>query len=435
MNIILLSGGSGKRLWPLSNSTRSKQFLKVLKNEKGEYESMVQRVFRQIKSVYPDSNVIIATGMSQLDAIESQLGNAVDVVLEPERRDTFPAIALSSSYLVYEKKVNKEEVVLVLPVDPFAEIEYFELLKKMELAAKDGLVDIVLMGIKPTYPSAKYGYIQSINDTAGLGIDIVRKFIEKPSEELAAELIKNGAMWNGGVFAFKLNYILDIVNKYISDMSFSQIKKNYGMLKKNSFDYEVVEKATSIGMVTYDKKWKDLGTWNTLTEEIKDNHVGNVIIDEFSSNTHVINELNIPIVTLGGKDLIIVASHDGILVTDKMRSSYLKEYISEISDRPMYAEQSWGEYKIIERESYNDGNNSMIKNIKIYAGRVMQLIKTLHDEVSYSILNGEGTLYYDNNVKSVKAGDVINDRNITNYEFHAKTDMQILEVSVSKSDL
>ncbi len=157
MNIVLLSGGSGKRLWPLSNDSRSKQFLKLLKNEEGQYESMVQRVYGQIRKAGIDAHIVVATGASQVDSIRSQLGKNVDVVVEPERRDTFPAIALASVYLALEKGMDENEVVLVLPVDPYADIEYFHAMIEMEKAVQAGIADMVLMGIRPTYPSEKYG--------------------------------------------------------------------------------------------------------------------------------------------------------------------------------------------------------------------------------------------------------------------------------------
>ena len=116
MNIILLSGGSGKRLWPLSNDARSKQFLRLLTDNFGNHESMVQRVCRQIAEAGIDSHIVIATGKSQLDPIRSQLGECVDVVVEPARRDTFPAIALAAAHLVYGRGLPETEPVLVLPV-------------------------------------------------------------------------------------------------------------------------------------------------------------------------------------------------------------------------------------------------------------------------------------------------------------------------------
>ena len=155
MQLILLSGGSGKRLWPLSNDSRSKQFLKLLKDDNGNYESMVQRVYRQILSAGINADITVSTNIYQLDSIRTQLGKNIDIVIEPERRDTFPAIALACSYLYSKKRISEEEVIIVLPVDPFTGAEYFKLLYKMESLIKEEAANLVLMGINPTYPSNK----------------------------------------------------------------------------------------------------------------------------------------------------------------------------------------------------------------------------------------------------------------------------------------
>ena len=159
MNIILLSGGSGKRLWPLSNDIRSKQFIKIFKKEDGAYESMLQRVYSQIKQVDTDATVTIATSKTQVSAIHNQLGEHVGVSIEPCRRDTFPAIALATAYLVDVLHIDPSESVVVCPVDPYVEDAYFEALKELSAQADKGEANLILMGIEPTYPSEKYGYI------------------------------------------------------------------------------------------------------------------------------------------------------------------------------------------------------------------------------------------------------------------------------------
>ena len=145
MNIILLSGGSGKRLWPLSNDIRSKQFIKIFKTEDGNYESMVQRVYRQIKSVDAGATVTIATSKAQVSSIRNQLGEDVGISVEPCRRDTFPAIALATAYLADVKKVGPGEPVVVCPVDPYVEEDYFEALQKLSSLAEKGEANLVLM--------------------------------------------------------------------------------------------------------------------------------------------------------------------------------------------------------------------------------------------------------------------------------------------------
>ena len=313
MNIILLSGGSGKRLWPLSNDIRSKQFIKMFKNEQGEYESMVQRVFRQIKSVEPDANITIATAKRQVSSIKNQLGNKVSICVEPARRDTFPAIALAAAYLKSEKNVDEDEAVLVCPVDPYVDNSYFESLKGLFKLAQTGEYRLNLMGVEPTYPSAKYGYI--IPDKKE-HISAVKEFKEKPTETVAQDYIDQGALWNCGVFAFKLGYLLDIAHKHIDFESYADIYNSYETLEKISFDYAVVEKENSIGCLRYSGEWKDIGSWNTFAEEMSEAVIGKAELNEVCENTNVINELNIPILCMGCKDMIIAASGNGILVSD-----------------------------------------------------------------------------------------------------------------------
>ena len=158
MFMILLSGGSGKRLWPLSNGVRSKLFLRLLQSPSGEEESMLQRVRRQIGETFETVSVTIATGWTQLEAIRNLLGDNVDVVAEPERRDTFPAIALSVSYLFFEKGVADDDVIVVMPYDTYDESGYFDAVRKMAALVKEGTAEIALMGVVPSCPSTKYGY-------------------------------------------------------------------------------------------------------------------------------------------------------------------------------------------------------------------------------------------------------------------------------------
>ena len=243
MNFILLSGGSGKRLWPLSNDVRSKQFLKVLKNESGEYESMVQRVYRQICTAAPDAAVTIATGKKQVSSIRNHLGDKVSVCVEPARRDTFPAIALAASYLLCEKKVDESEAVVVCPVDPYVDTEYFVAIAALADAAKEGAGNLYLLGVKPTYPSEKYGYIMP---AAADEIMRVESFKEKPTKEKAQEYIARGALWNCGVFAFQLGYLLKIVRQRFGTTDYRTLYDQYETLEKISFDYAVVEQESSI---------------------------------------------------------------------------------------------------------------------------------------------------------------------------------------------
>ena len=425
MHLILLSGGSGKRLWPLSNDVRSKQFLKLLKDENGQAESMVQRVYRQIKAVGGWDSITIAAGASQRDMISLQLGEDVNVVIEPERRDTFPAIALACTYLFSEKSISRDEVIAVLPVDPYVDLAYFKKIKEAETVLKEAETDLVLLGAVPTFPTEKYGYLIPGQKTDN-AYD-VKYFKEKPTEEEAKTLINQGALWNCGVFGLKLGYVLDILREkyHIDQFQYESMKESFKTLKKTSFDYEVVEKAKNIKAIKYEDKWMDLGTWQTITSEMKNTAEGNVVLEGICCNTHVINDIDMPVVVMGLEDSVVVASSDGILVAKKDQTSRLKDAITTIDNRPMYERKRWGKYRIIE------GNqNSLTKKLILEPGK--QISYQYHEcrKEIWTIISGEGILYLDGIKSKVGVGDVVKISENMKHGIKAETEMEIIEVQI-----
>lgn len=429
MQLILLSGGSGKRLWPLSNEAYSKQFLRLLPTPNGNRESMVQRVVRQIQESQFDAEITIATGEGQRDAISCQLGNTVDVVTEPERRDTFPAIALACLYLEKEKGCALDETVVVMPSDPYTDDNYFRAIGQIADAVEHSVADLVLMGIEPTYASTKYGYIvpQSSNG-------IIRKvecFTEKPNEERAKELIDSGALWNGGVFAFRLGYLTGIVKQYMQAGTFREARDLYGKLPKISFDYEVAEKAKSVAVVPFNGVWKDLGTWNILAEVLGSKAIGRVLLDESCHNTNVINALGIPCVCVGTDNLVIAASPDGILVADKDGCERIKPLVNQIADRPMYEERRWGTYKVIDRHETADRQiRSLTKHLCIKAGKSISYQRHSHRDEVWTFVEGTGILVIDGETREVQQGDVVYIRKGQKHAVKAVTDLHFVEVQI-----
>lgn len=422
MNFILLSGGSGKRLWPLSNDVRSKQFLKVLKDEKGEYESMVQRVYRQIRTAAPEAEVTIATGKKQVSSILNHLGDKVSICVEPVRRDTFPAIALAAAYLACEKKVDESEAVAVCPVDPYVDTEYFAAIAALADAAKEGEGNLYLLGVKPTYPSEKYGYIMPV---AAGEVMRVGSFKEKPTKALAEEYISQGALWNCGVFAFKLGYLLNIVRQRFGTTDYWTLYRRYETLEKISFDYAVVEKETSIYCMQYDGMWKDIGTWNTMAEEMAEPAVGNVILSDTCENTTAINELSIPVFCMGLKNVIVAASGDGILVSDKEQSSYIKPYVDKIEGQVMFAEKSWGSFTVLDVQP-----TSMTIRILMRARHQLTYHTHEHRDEVWTVIQGTGYTIVDGMKQSVRPGDVITMSAGCKHTIHAETEMQVIEVQL-----
>ena len=430
MRIILLSGGSGKRLWPLSNDARSKQFLKLLEAPDGTRESMLQRIVRQIKESGLNAPITVATSVSQKDAITTQLGNAVDVVTEPERRNTFPAIALATTHLLKDKQCGRDEVVVVMPIDPYTDESYFAVIAQMAAAAERGVADVMLMGIRPKRPSATFGYI--IPDMAHADADVypVVRFVEKPEIQYAEKLIREGALWNGGVFAFKLGFLDDYIARYVKADTFDEMRLRYLELPKISFDFEVVEKTSSVGVVPFNGNWKDLGTWNSLTEEMPDRTIGNAVMGEGSDGTHVVNELEMPIVCLGMKNAIVAASPDGILVGDKDSCTRLKSYATRFAKRPMYEERRWGTYKVMGYNVLPDGYRALTKLLCIKAGCNISYQYHNRREEVWTFIDGRGQLALDGRVVEVGRGDVIHIKVGQKHAVRAVTDLQIIEVQM-----
>lgn len=422
MNIVLLSGGSGKRLWPLSNDIRSKQFIKIFKKEDGTYESMVQRVYRQIKKADRNSSVTIATAKTQVSAIYNQLGEDVGISIEPCRRDTFPAIALATAYLTDVLHISEDEVVVVCPVDPYVDEKYFDALKELSAQAEKGEANLVLMGMEPTYPSEKYGYIIPKNNEH---ISEVATFKEKPDLETAKSYISQGALWNGGVFAYKMAYVLNKAHEMIDFTDYEDLYRKYATLEKISFDYAVVEKEKKIQVIRFSGQWKDLGTWNTLTEAMEESMIGDARMNDTCNNVHVINELNIPILCMGLKDAVVSASPEGILVSDKEQSSYIKPYVDAIDQRVMFAEKSWGSFRILDVE-----DESLTIIVTLNSGHKMNYHSHERRDEVWTIISGTGTSLIDGVKKRVQAGDVLTMPAGCRHTLLADTELKVIEVQI-----
>lgn len=425
MHIILLSGGSGKRLWPLSNEIRSKQFIPIFQREDGSYESMVQRVFRQLKAVDPDATVTIATSKSQVSAIHNQLGDAVGVSIEPCRRDTFPAIALSAAYLHDIKGVGENETVVVCPVDPYVEEDYFVALRRLSELAQAGTANLTLMGIEPTYPSAKYGYIIPRTQDPVSPVDT---FKEKPSEAVAAEYIARGALWNGGVFAFRLGYVLERAHELIDFKDYEDLFGKYGTLAGISFDYAVVENERDIAVMRFSGTWKDLGTWNTLTEAMTAPTMGKAVLGDGCEGVNVVNELNVPVLCMGLKNAIVAAAPDGILVTDKEASARIKPFVDQMEQQIMFAQKSWGSYQVLDVQP-----EGMTVKVTLKPGQRMSYHTHAQRDEVWTVVSGEGETLIDGMTQTVRPGDVVTILAGCKHRVKALTELTIVEVQLGNN--
>ena len=235
MYYALLSGGSGKRLWPLSNEARPKQYLKLVNQESNTMErcSMVQRVWQQMKEAGLAETTMIIAGRSQEELIRSQI-RGVRMVLEPESRDTFPAVLLSCAYLYSKMGADEDEYVAVLPVDSYTQESFFRTLGKLEEVVRTSKAQVGLVGARPNYAATKYGYM--LPGEKKENYQEISSFVEKPGEKEAEELIRQGALWNCGVFCVRIGYILNMAKEFGMTKNYEKIVQGYSSLPRISFD-------------------------------------------------------------------------------------------------------------------------------------------------------------------------------------------------------
>lgn len=433
IKIVLLTGGSGLRLWPLSNTVRSKQYLNLLSSPIGGYESMLQRVYRELYSVGLLKDTYMCTNKDQTENILNQLGDHVNLIIEPEQRDTFPAIALTAAYLDSIEKVEHDEVIFVVPVDHFVESSFFQGLLELEKILKQGNEDILLLGVSPTGPSVKYGYIVP-EKSQDSHYQKVKSFVEKPDKDTAEKLIKNNALWNCGVFGFKLRYLIEMLKTKGYTTEFNKLVEQYEQLPINSFDYEVLEKSENVIVTQFNGLWRDLGTWGDFIQVMETNIIGRGIVSNESTSVHLINELNIPIVINGLSDVVIAASHDGILISDKESSANIKPLVQKLHARPMVEEKRWGTYRVLDLETLPNKNKTLIKSITINPGKHISYQTHSKRSEVWTITSGSGLFVLDGKMQKVTAGDVLKIPVGSMHAIKALTELHFIEVQMG-SDL
>ena len=328
MYIILLSGGKGKRMWPISSNTHPKQYIKMVDNplftaSSNEPVSMLQRIWFQLKKMELHENTIITTNISQSSIIKEQIKDPVKIAIEPDSRDTYPSILLSVSYLKDQLNALNEDFVCILPVDSYTDTSFFQSIIKLEELLKTTHSKVALIGTHPQKPSSKYGYIL-LDEDMGEYLK-VSSFKEKPDSLQAEKLISEGCLWNCGVVCLKIGTILEHAEEKNIPMDYETLCNIYSTLPKNSFDKEFLEITQDIIALKFHKDWLDIGTWCGISERIGTKSIGNAFQHKSCENTTIINKLSQQIITIGCKNLIIVASEDGILITEKESSSKLKE--------------------------------------------------------------------------------------------------------------
>ena len=245
--------------------------------------------------------------------------------------------------------------------------------------------------------------------------------------ETAKKYIEQGALWNAGVFGFRLRYMLDKAEEILATSDYTALYDGYAELKKISFDYAVGERESSIDVLRFNGAWKDLGTWNTLTESMDESIYGQGITDDTCENVSILNELDMPIIAMGMRNAVIAASPEGILVSDLEQSSYIKPYVDTLDTKVRYAEKSWGEFRVIDVEE-----ESLTLRVILNPGHEMNYHSHEHRDEIWTVLSGEGAILVDGAARRVTAGDVISIPAGAKHTIHAFDTLRVMEIQLGR---
>lgn len=405
MKAIILAGGSGTRLWPLSRQNYPKQFLKL----NGRKSLLQETAERLLKFIHPEDIIIITNGdykfhvMADLDAISPALSK--DMVLEPVRRNTAPAIALALKYCTERLQCNKEEVLLVSPSDHIISPDerFIEYAKRAEEFAQEGY--IVTFGIKPLKPETGYGYIKVRSQKSEVRSKEneyfhVEEFTEKPDLETARKYLNEGGyLWNSGIFAFSVGTIIEEFKRYspmISralDLSLDDLIANFKDMPDISIDYAIMEKSDRVVTIPLDIYWNDIGSWDSLFEVFEKDAFRNVNIGDVigidNRGTFILGDKRL-IATIGLEDLLIVETDDAILVAKRGDSQKVKnivdilrskERVEASEHRTIY--RPWGQYTVLE-----DGSRYKIKRIVVKPEERLSLQMHHHRSEHWIVVKG-----------------------------------------------
>ncbi len=397
---LILAGGSGSRLWPLSRELYPKQLLNIQNTE-----SLLQATFERISECLPASNIISMTGVKHFSNVKYQLSSLYDnaiVLSEPISKNTAPAIALASKYIM--EKFNTDPVILVVPSDHMISDtdKFVKTVKKGEGIAKLGY--IVTFGIKPSYPETGYGYI-NITDIHIEGGFKVNKFVEKPNSELAKKYLEeNNYFWNSGIFMFKASVLLEELAKCspeiyskLSNFDFTDSNEipftEYDKMPSISIDYAVMEKSDKIALVALESDWNDLGSWKSIYDVSKKDENGNVkighVLDEGSKNSLMYSSSKL-VATIGLENAVIVETEDAILACKTDNTQEVKkifETLKKQNDNTHLVHKTvyrpWGYYTVLAQ-----GNGFLTKMIQVNPGQKLSVQSHNHRSEHWVILEG-----------------------------------------------
>lgn len=394
---------------------------------------MIERICRQLDEVGLLQSTCIVTHHSQVEITRTYVGEHIPIISEPFKRGTYAAVALAVTYLKEKILVDSNETICILPVDTYVDSAFFQLIHRFPEVISRSKADLALLGTNPVLPSDQFGYIVPVIPKESEEFAFIHHFIEKPNEKTAAQLIEQHALWNCGVFAFPLGFMLTYLkDKGAPDLVETWLTK-YDLLANTSFDREVVELNPNTVVVRYEGLWQDVGTWKALTPYCEHSVIGPGRISDDSVNTHLINELPYPIEVIGVSDLIVAANPDGILIANKEKAHLIKESLAQVTKIPMYVEKRWGSYHILQYWKVDDqGKEGMIKIVKLVTGEMTSYHLHGNRQESLTILSGIAEIRIGDKLYRRLAGDVLRIPAGIKHGIKAVTPLEFMEVLLGK---
>ncbi|AIQ62075.1 hypothetical protein PSTEL_01980 [Paenibacillus stellifer] len=416
MQVVLLSGGSGKRLWPLSNEVRSKAFLRLLPAASGGLESMIERVCGGLEAAGLLGSCCIVTHRTQVEITRKSIGESIPVLAEPHKKGTFTAISLAAAYLRETRGSDPEEVVTIIPVDSFVEPSFFSLIARFPQVLAESGADVALIGAEPKSPSTQFGYIvprMLPEGSTGTGAEKteryfeVARFAEKPDEAGAKTFIGEGALWNCGVFSCKLGFLLSRAQAGGLHTEYRKLLDSYGQLTERSFDVEVIERTQRAVVVPYEGIWEDIGSWDALTPQLGKRVTGVGTLSPDSEGSFLINELSCPIHVIGVRDTVVAAGPDGILVAGKDRAKEIKNALTGEPKKPMVEERRWGISRVLDWTRPGEKGETIVSKVTLLPGGHTSYHLHRHTREMWTVLSGAGEYRLESESRPIRAGDVI----------------------------
>ncbi|MBF0516312.1 MAG: mannose-1-phosphate guanylyltransferase/mannose-6-phosphate isomerase [Nitrospirae bacterium] len=456
MKVLLLAGGSGTRLWPLSRKSYPKQFIKL----KGE-QSLLQQTMARVLLAVPPEDIIVLTNKEYKFHVKSDMESLLlnsradgqkagikgHVIFEPNARNTAPAIALGVKYCMDKLGASDDETVFVCPSDHVISPSgrFIELLKAAGSAAVEGF--IVTFGIKPTRPETGYGYIQRGHQPlggSGLTREIyaVEAFTEKPDEKTALEYIKDGRhYWNSGMFLFKLGVIAEEFRRYapeigmIFDRGYEEMLESFSAMPNISIDYAVMEKSKKIATMPLDIYWNDIGSWDSIFEILEKDPGGNAttgdVIAIDTKDTMVLANKRLT-VTLGIEDCLVVETDDVVLVSKRGQAQKVKNVVSMLKQRGrqeinehVTTYRPWGSYTLMGK-----GDRYQIKRLIVNPLASLSLQMHMHRSEHWVVVSGTAKVTLGEKEQFVHANESIYVPKTTPHrlENKGKIPLEVIEV-------